>query len=127
MVAACWPLTPVEQEPDFSDREVVRDFLLMILESWWPPTLLLSANHSAFPFSTFTRWLGGVVSLRCQAKKLGKGRAHRDGFDACEIRALFWTKQAFSCEVWRSLADLQGCHEINLVEFFSFDLSICFS
>lgn len=92
MVAACWPLTPVEQELEFTDSGVVRDFLLMNLESWWPPTLLLSVSHSAFPFSTFTRYLCGVVGLTHQAKWLGKGRAHWGGFDACEIGGLFWSK-----------------------------------
>lgn len=92
MVVACWPLTPVQQELEVSDSEVVKDFLLMNLECWWPPTLLLSVNHSAFPFPTFTRLLGGVVGLTRQGKRLGKGRAHWAGFDACEIGALFWSK-----------------------------------
>lgn len=70
-VAASWPLTPIEQEQEISDSERVRDFLMMNLESWWPPTLLLSVNHSAFPYSTLTRLLGGVVGLTCQAKWLG--------------------------------------------------------
>lgn len=85
---------PVEQELEFSDGEAVRDFLPVNLESWWPPTLLLSGNHSVLAFSAFTRQLGGVVGLTRQAKWLGKGRAHWDGFDACEIGALFWSKHS---------------------------------
>ena len=124
MIAACWPLTPVEQELEFSDSEAVRDFLLMNLESWWPPTLLLSVKHSASPFSTFTRWLGGVAGLTHQAKWLGKGRAHWDGFDACEIGALFWSKHLCFL-LHKSGGALLTCKVATKLICLNFSLLIC--
>lgn len=75
-------------------------------------------DHSAFPLSTFTRWLGRVVGLTHQTKWLEKGRAHLDLFDACEIRALFWSNH-LDFLLQKSKGALQGCHEIHLLEFFS--------
>lgn len=81
----------------------------------------LSIKHSAFSFSTFTRQLGEVVGLGHQAKWLGKGRAHWDGFDACEIGAIFWTKH-LGFLLQKPGGALQGCMNISLLKF---SLLIC--
>lgn len=43
-------MTAVKEKLKFNDKEVVLEFLLMDLQSWWSPTWLLRASHSDFSF-----------------------------------------------------------------------------
>lgn len=90
----------------------------MNLKSWSPPPLLLSENHSGFPFPRQT--CGSNTSNQVA------GEEHTwDLFDTCEIRALFWSNH------WDFLVQMSGgtllpCKAVMKLIYLSFSLSVFF-